>query len=342
MTDNVNKDLIEQVIQTSDKSVEAFSFGDPIPVLEQWQSFYFGESSIFQKWYTTPFDTDAIAKTMNASSHHSSPLFVKRNILASTFIPHSKLSYLTFSKLALDLLIFGNAYIEKVRARSGMTMKLNAPLAKYMRVGTDGESYYFVNNSYIEPHEYDARNICHLMSPDVNQEIYGSPEYLSALNSVWLDESATLFRRKYYINGSHAGYIMYINDPSANKDDIEKIKEALKNSKGPGNFRNLFLYSPNGKKDGIQIMPISEVSANDDYWKIKEASRIDIASAHRVPPQLMGATPTNTAGFGDSEKAARVFVINELMPLQQNMLQINEWLGEEVVKFKDYSLLNNE
>ncbi len=52
----------------------------------------------------------------------------------------------------------------------------------------------------------------------------------------------------------------------------------------------------------------------------------------------MGATPTNTSGFGDVEKAARVFVINELMPLQQRMLAINEWLGEEVIGFKPYEL----
>lgn len=329
-------------LTTEAAEVEAFSFGDPVPVLEQWQSFYFGEANIFQKWYNLPFDADALAKTTKASSHHSSPIFVKRNILASTFIPHKYMSHQQFSKLALDFLIFGNAYVHRVPAWSGKPLALDVPLAKYMRVGTDGQTYYFVNNSFDEPFEYRAKEICHLISPDINQEVYGSPEYLSALNSVWLDESATLFRRKYYQNGSHAGYIMYVTDPEANKDDIGKIRKALKDSKGPGNFRNLFLYSPAGKKDGIQIMPISEVSANDDFWKIKEASRIDIAAAHRVPPQLMGATPTNTSGFGDHVKAAKVFVINELIPLQQTMLQINDWLGEEVIRFKRYELLDDE
>ena len=56
----------------------------------------------------------------------------------------------------------------------------------------------------------------------------------------------------------------------------------------------------------------------------------------------MGASPTNAAGFGDLIKAARVFAVNELMPLQQTMLQINDWLGEEVIRFKDYSLLKDE
>jgi capsid portal protein len=47
----------------------------------------------------------------------------------------------------------------------------------------------------------------HLLEPDINQEIYGLPEYLSALNSTWLNESATLLRRCYFDNGSHAGFI---------------------------------------------------------------------------------------------------------------------------------------
>lgn len=52
----------------------------------------------------------------------------------------------------------------------------------------------------------------HLQEPDINQELYGMLEYLSALNSAWQNESATLFRRKYYQNGEHAGNIMYVTD----------------------------------------------------------------------------------------------------------------------------------
>ncbi len=49
--------------------------------------------------------------------------------------------------------------------------------------------------------------------------------------------------------------------------------EALKNSKGPGNFRNLFMYAPNGKKDGIQLIPVSEVTARDEFFNIRNVVR---------------------------------------------------------------------
>jgi capsid portal protein len=59
----------------------------------------------------------------------------------------------------------------------------------------------------------------------------------------------------------------------------------------PSNFRNLFLYSPNGKKDGVQVIPISEVAAKDEFLGIKDATRDDILAVHRIPPQLLGIVP---------------------------------------------------
>ncbi|WP_432721279.1 hypothetical protein R0381_002581 [Jeongeupia wiesaeckerbachi] len=54
-----------------------------------------------------------------------------------------------------------------------------------------------------------------------------------------------------------------MTDTVQNEDDISAMRTALKNSKGPGNFRNLMVYAPGGKKDGIQLLPISEVAAKD-------------------------------------------------------------------------------
>lgn len=61
-------------------------------------------------------------------------------------------------------------------------------------------------------------------------------------------------------------------------------------------------------------------------------------AAHRVPPQMMGIIPNNVGGFGDVEKASRVFVRNELIPLQKRFEEINKWLGDEVINFNDYNL----
>jgi capsid portal protein len=94
------------------------------------------------------------------------------------------------------------------------------------------------------------------------------------------------------------------------------------------------MYTPNGKKDGLQVIPISEVSAKDDFLNIKATTRDDQLAAHRVPPQFMGIIPGNAAGFGDAEKAADVFWANEIMPLQARLLAVNDWAGEQVMRFE--------
>ncbi len=131
------------------------------------------------------------------------------------------------------------------------------------------------------------------------------PEYLSALNSAWLNEAATRFRRKYYQNDAHAGYILYMTDATQSTSDMDRKRQAMHDAKGLGNFRNLFMYAPNGKLGGIKILPLSEVTTKDDFFNIKNSSRDDLLRAHRVPPQR-GIIPNRTGGFGDVEKASQV------------------------------------
>ena len=98
------------------------------------------------------------------------------------------------------------------------------------------------------------------------------------------------------------------------------------------------MYSPNGKKDGLQIIPLSEVAAKDEFLNIKNVSRDDMMAAHRVPPQMMGIMPNNVGGFGDVEKASRVFVRNELIPLQRRFEELNKWLDKNAIGFTNYEL----
>ena len=124
------------------------------------------------------------------------------------------------------------------------------------------------------------------------------PEWIIALQSALLNESATLFRRKYYENGSHAGFILYMTDAAQAETDIDALRKALKDSKGRGNLRNLFVYSPTGKKDGIQVDPASEVAAKDEFNSIKNQAGDDVLASLQIPPQLMGIVPQNAGGGG--------------------------------------------
>lgn len=317
--------------------VEEFSFGDPVEVMDRRELLDYVECLSNGKWYEPPVSLDGLSRAFGSAVHHSSPITVKRNVLVSIFVPHRWLSRLEFSRWALDYLVFGNAYLERVENRLGQPMQLRCSPAKYTRRGIDLSRYWW-NPRYNEEHEFAQGSIHHLLDPDLNQEVYGVPAYLAALNSAFLNESSTLFRRRYYKNGSHAGVIFYMTDTAADESYVSDFRSAIKQSKGPGNFRNLFLYSPNGKKDGLQVIPVSEATAKDEFLSIKNVTRDDLLAAHRVPPQLMSILPNNTGGFGDAQKAAEVFMINEIEPIQQRMREVNDWIGSEVIRFEPYKL----
>lgn len=325
----------QQTTQRAD--AHAFTFGDPEAVLDRRDIIDYLECPTVGKWYEPPISFEGLAKSARASVHHASAMQVKRNVMVTTFVPNKLLTRTAFSRLVDEFLIFGNCYLERRRARSGKPIELAPSLARYTRRGIDLDTYWWVPG-WTQEQPFAKGEVFHLLAPDFNQEIYGLPEYIPALHSAWLNESATLFRRRYYKNGSHAGFILYMTDAAQQQTDIDALRDALKNSKGPGNFRNLFMYAPNGKKDGIQLIPVAEVAAKDEFRAIKDVTRDDQLAAHRVPPQLMGIVPTNNSGFGDAEKAARVFNANEIEPMQARFKEINDWMGEEVVRFEKYSL----
>lgn len=79
-------------------------------------------------------------------------------------------------------------------------------------------------------------------------------------------------------------------------------------------------------------------AAKDEFLNIKNMSRDDMMAAYRVPPQMMGIMPSNVGGFGDVEKAANVFVRNELIPLQKRIGELNHWIGSDIISFNEYKI----
>ena len=312
-----------------------FAFGDPVGVLDRREIFDLFEVCHNGRWYEPPIAPAGLGRCYRMAPHHQSAILLKRNLLAASFVPSRWLSKGDFSKWALDWLIFGNAYLESVPNMAGRPAILRCSPAAWTRVGIEPGQFWWAPKPWNaqDAHEYAPGSLFHMAEPDPMQEIYGMPEYLSALQSGLLNESATMFRRKYYVNGSHAGYILAVTDEALSTADSDAIRKAMRESKGPGNFRNFYIHLPKGKKDSIQVIPIANVGANDEFLNIKDVSAQDMLAAHRVPPQLLGIVPKNTGGFGNVVDAARTFYQLEIVPIQQRMLELNDWLGMQAVAF---------
>lgn len=330
-------DIDQGAVAAPPANVEAFTFGDPTPVLDQRGILDYLECWRNGRFYEPPVDLHGLSRTTRANPYLHSGLTFKRNMLVRTYRPHRLLSREAFAQLALDYTTFGMAYVERRRALSGVAHSLAVPLAQYMRRGVEQGEFFQVRAGKIE-HEFAIGEVFQLREADADQEVYGLPEWMPAVQSALLNESATLFRRKYYNNGSHAGFILYLTDSQPEGGDVDNLREALRQSRGPGNFRNLFVHSPGGSKDGLKLIPVSEVAAKDEFTGIKSVTRDDMLASLRTPPQLLGIVPQNSGGFGSIREAAMVWAAMELAPLQTRMTAINEWLGQEVIRFDPFEL----
>lgn len=323
--------------------IQAFTFGDDVSVLngrDVWEYF----EGVYQlgEWYEPPVPMRGLAKAYRMSPHHQSAIVFKVNQLRRHFVPSRWLDAETHAWLALDLLQMGNLFAEELPNLAGRVFKLKRSPALHTRVGVKEGTYFFVKPGILGlgtsargAHQFNTR-VHHLFEPDVEQEIYGLPQWLSALQSGLLNENATLFRRRYYLNGAHAGFVFYLNEPTMTEADAQAIRDRLKSAKGVGNFKNLFIHAPGGKKDGVQIIPIAEVAAKDEFIGIKNITRDDLMVAHRMVPQLIGIIPQNNGGFGDPRTAMDVFFGNEIVPIMEQLLRLNDRLGVPAVAYKPY------
>jgi capsid portal protein len=313
-------------------SVSAFTFGDPEPVNSRATMLDMLECWHNQRWYEPPISLEGLSRSFRASPHHSSAIILKRNMLASSLDPTPQLSRRAFAGMVQDYLVLGNAYVQEVRNRLGQLLRLDHALAKFTRRGLEPGEFWWVPGFRNEV-AFEPGTVHQIMAPDINQEIYGLPEYLSALQSALLNENATLFRRRYFENGSHAGYILYATGAFAD-GDVDAMREALKRSKDRATSATSSStprrqgkrhQDPTDRRGGCQ----GRVPRHQEHDPRRRARR------PRVPPQLLGIVPANAGGFGDVTKATDAFFELEIAPLQTVFLELNEALGRNVVRFRE-------
>jgi PBSX family phage portal protein len=182
---------------------------------------------------------------------------------------------------------------------------------------------------YFQPDE-----IIHQIEPDLRQGIYGIPEYLGGLQSVLLCEDSTLFRRKFMLNGNHLGYILVTNDADIDEPTAKQIEAKIKESKGPGNFRSLYLnIGKSNAREPVKVIPVGDIGSKDEFEVIKNITEREMLAMHRMQPGLSGIIPQNVGGFGDVVKLMKVYYELEITAMQLPFLHINEVVGDEVVRF---------
>lgn len=273
----------------------------------------------YQVW-ETPINRWAIAKLTHQNAQHCGILQSRANMLAHGYLSGG-LSKMDFRAMALNLLTFGDVGLLKVRNLFGQVVGLVPLSSLYLRKKRTGGYRYLMRKSLYETasdevYEYAENDVIFIKLYDPMQQVYGLPDYIGGIQAALLNSDATRFRRRYFANGSHLGFILYSTDPDMDDDMEEAIKESIANSKGVGNFKSMFVNIAGGHPDGLKVIPIGDTGKKDEFGTIKDVSAQDVLSAHRYPAGLAGIIPSN-GSFGDIEKIRSTYRLDEVLPMQE-------------------------
>ena len=202
--------------------------------LTDYDSLWFNDS---YGYWEPPIDRHLLANLTRKNAQHCGIVQSRANMAAARYMSGGMTSEQTFAAF-LNFVQFGDVALLKIRNGFGVPVRL-FPLPSYRtRVGPDGGAVVLERDNQVK--RYKAKDVVWVRQYDVVQQVYGCPDYLGGLQSVLLNEDATLFRRKYFINGAHMGFIMYATDPNLDPDVEKDIQQKIADSKGVGNFKSLF------------------------------------------------------------------------------------------------------
>lgn len=317
----------KQADQSND--VKVYSFGGVEAITEQDLWGYFFSSYFADGGYYEPlFPYRQLIRARKMQPLHESALDFKGNIYSAVFKENKYLSAEDFSFFIQDYHTFLNAYLQAVRSPLGNIVGFRRLLAYYIRRGKKPGEYYDLSSG--EP--VLIKDVIHFKGYSATQNIYGDPNYLAGVLSINLNYESRLFRTRYYKNGSHAGFILSVTgERSDEAHDV--IERGLKDIKQSNQFKNILVSIPGGNKESLQLLPLSDIAAKDEFYTIKTLSDDDVASIHRVPLILLSIQPKTAGGFGKPSEAAQNYYITEMTPLINRLKSLNQKIGVDIFQF---------
>lgn len=322
-------------------SVEEFRLGEPEPVLNNILDYLGVFMSPVAGYYEPPVSLVGLSQMRHANAHHGRCLVFKRNIVSRFLKPNSVISMKDFRGACYDHQCFGMGYFQVMENSLGGVTALKHLPALNMRRKPDTDSgvsqFCWLNQGSFTPVDFQPGEVLQTLEYDTMQQIYGLPDWLCSMQSLLLNEEATLFRRRYYKNGCHIGYILYTTDPNLDPKTEKMLKQKISEGKGAGNFRSLYINIPDGKEKAVQIIPVGDISQKDEFNRIKSISADDVIVGHGMQPALAGIRPEGNQSFGDIEKIVKVYVETDVKSMVQPFLDLNQQLGMDVFEF-DFQL----
>ncbi len=220
-------------------------------------------------------------------------------------------------KVAYDLELFGNAFLEVKFDASGRLVALYHVPAQTMAILLEEERLLYIQEpSAGEPIEFlplDVKNpprgdsaIMHLKFYSPLSYYWGMPTWLSALESLRMEQNIKLFHTSFFKNNAVPSMAVIAEEVGFAEEAAKKLKSEFSKIAGVENAHKvLIIDTPRGR---VRFEKLLTDQKDFSFENLYKATREEILAAHGVPPRLVGiVSPGHLGGGSEAEVQMKLF-----------------------------------
>ena len=294
------------------------------------------ESTIDGKAIAWPLDPNGLFLLYQFCSEHQRCCHIKPESAFGNGIPTgaSKLEKLLPDTLGpasfcvdigIDLEVYGNAFIEKIKAGKTIIGLKRLPARTMWRTKDNGFAQWIYEvDGNLQIIYFPKDNIIHLKSPCPGGLHYSLPSWIGSHGMIELVKGATEFNAAFFQNSAIPDYAIISKNGKLPKTSKDSMKEYFQNEfRGLANqHRQLFI---DANTADIEFKKLTTELKDADFLKLMDAGRERIITAHGVPPRMLGIMQAGQLG-GGGEVAGQLAVF-ETITLKPKRRRLSEQLS---------------
>jgi len=253
-------------------------------------------------------------------------------------------------RIAVDLETYGNAFIEIANSGKTPVACYHVPsLTMYVKQSTGSAATAstpalpgFRQEWESKKTDFSAfgsgadREILHLKLYGPGASVYGEPDWISALNSIFLDVHATQWNSGFFQNNCVPAYAITLKDGNLTPEAEGQIRDFFTASfKGVENARKTLIMAANGSE--VKFEKLQADVQDMGFERLKEICRNEVVAAHGVPPRLLGIMSAGQLGGGGELQWQLKLFKEGLVAARQALYEsaLGQLLPEAGLRFKE-------
>lgn len=282
------------------------------------------------------FDFDILLQTYDCSSIISWIIWKIAIKTASNFVKtenkklNEVLENLDIESIALDMMIFWNAYFERLTTRNKeKTLDFKHIIVPTFRVSNEKNKKDFYQRSVKGKNKvwFNKNEILQFKRNSIASRYYGDSIFSSSIDEIILLSYITSHFKRFFKSGNINPTVLFDENNSLNDEQVEKIENLIKDRiAGVENAdTTVFISSKIWKID------LATIFDPEKYISLKRELKEDIAIDLNIPFDLLSSKNSNRA---NSEVAMSLLYDDIIIPLQKRILkqlksQFKKWFNAE-------------